>query len=53
MLARFEREYFTALYDECKGNVSEIGRRAGMERAHVRAYLQRHGIDGKTEGGEA
>ena len=26
------------------GNVSEIGRRAAMERAHVRGYLRRHGI---------
>ena len=43
-LARFEREYFTALYAECNGNVSEIGRRAAMERAHVRGYLRRHGI---------
>ena len=44
VLARFEREYFTALYAECAGNVSEIGRRAAMERAHVRGYLRRHGI---------
>ena len=44
VLARFEREYFTALWAECTGNVSEIGRRAAMERAHVRGYLRRHGI---------
>jgi DNA-binding NtrC family response regulator len=44
VLARFEREYFTALYAECTGNVSEIGRRAAMERAHVRGYLRRHNI---------
>ena len=44
VLARFERDYFTALYAECTGNVSEIGRRAAMERAHVRGYLRRHGI---------
>jgi DNA-binding NtrC family response regulator len=44
VLARFEREYFTALYAECNANVSEIGRRAAMERAHVRGYLRRHGI---------
>jgi DNA-binding NtrC family response regulator len=47
VLARFEREYFTALSAECGGNVSEIGRRAAMERAHVRTYLRRHGIDQK------
>jgi DNA-binding NtrC family response regulator len=44
ILARFEREYFMALFAECSGNVSEIGRRAAMERAHVRGYLRRHGI---------
>ncbi len=44
VLARFEREYFMALHAECNGNVSEIGRRAAMERAHVRGYLRRHGI---------
>jgi DNA-binding NtrC family response regulator len=44
VLARFEREYFTTLHAECGGNVSEIGRRAAMERAHVRGYLRRHGI---------
>src|SRR5580692_6311409 len=44
MLARFEREYFVALFAECSGNVSEIGRRAAMERGHVRGYLRRHGI---------
>jgi DNA-binding NtrC family response regulator len=52
VLARFEREYFTALYAECSGNVSEIGRRAAMERAHVRGYLRRHGIgDSPSKGG--
>jgi DNA-binding NtrC family response regulator len=54
VLARFEREYFSALFAECAGNVSEIGRRAAMERAHVRGYLRRHGIGqaGKAGGGE-
>ena len=50
VLARFEREYFTALYAECNGNVSEIGRRAAMERAHVRGYLRRHGIGDPKSG---
>jgi DNA-binding NtrC family response regulator len=47
VLARFEREYFASLFEEAKGNISEIARRAGMERAHVRTYLKRHGISGK------
>lgn len=50
VLARFEREYFLALHAECNGNVSEIGRRSAMERAHVRGYLRRHGIGDNSKG---
>jgi DNA-binding NtrC family response regulator len=50
LLTRFERDYFASLAEEAKGNVSEMARRAGMERAHVRAYLRRHGIAGKQDG---
>jgi DNA-binding NtrC family response regulator len=49
VLTRFERDYFAALSEEAKGNVSEMARRAGMERAHVRAYLRRHGIVAKQD----
>ena len=49
VLNHFERDYFAALSDEAKGNVSEMARRAGMERAHVRAYLRRHGITAKAD----
>jgi DNA-binding NtrC family response regulator len=52
VLARFERDYFAALSEEAKGNVSEMARRAGMERAHVRAYLRRHGISAKQDPAE-
>jgi len=52
VLTRFEREYFAALHEEAKGNISEIARRAGMERAHVRTYLKRHGIVGKASASE-
>ena len=52
VLTSFERDYFAALHEESKGNVSEMARRAGMERAHVRAYLRRHAIGAKQEGGE-
>jgi DNA-binding NtrC family response regulator len=45
VLARFAKEYFTRLAEEARGNVSEMARRAGMERAHVRTYLKRHTID--------
>lgn len=47
VLARFAKEYFSCLAEEAKGNVSEMARRAGMERAHVRTYLKRHDIDVK------
>ncbi len=49
VLARFERDYFASLSEEAKGNVSEMARRAGMERAHVRTYLRRHGIGSKND----
>ena len=52
VLTRFERDYFAALAEEAKGNVSEMARRAGMERAHVRAYLRRHGIGSKQDAQE-
>ena len=44
-VAEFERDYFTDLARKCGGNVAEMGRRSGMERHHVRAYLRKHGID--------
>jgi DNA-binding NtrC family response regulator len=47
VLANFAKEYFSRLAEEAKGNVSEMARRAGMERAHVRTYLKRHEIDVK------
>ncbi|MBW2456667.1 MAG: sigma 54-interacting transcriptional regulator [Deltaproteobacteria bacterium] len=47
VLARFAKDYFSRLAEEAKGNVSEMARRAGMERAHVRTYLKRHNIDVK------
>ena len=49
VLTRFERDYFASLSEEAKGNVSEMARRAGMERAHVRTYLRRHGIGSKND----
>ncbi|RLB48962.1 MAG: Fis family transcriptional regulator, partial [Deltaproteobacteria bacterium] len=47
VLAHFAKDYFSKLAEEAKGNVSEMARRAGMERAHVRTYLKRHNIDVK------
>ena len=50
VLNRFERDYFTALFAETNGNVSEMGRRSAMERAHVRSYLRRHGLIDPSRG---
>ncbi|AKU99558.1 Response regulator of zinc sigma-54-dependent two-component system [Labilithrix luteola] len=44
-VAAFERDYFTQLARIAKGNVSEMARKSGMERHHVRAYLRKYGIE--------
>jgi DNA-binding NtrC family response regulator len=43
-VAQFERSYFLELSASSGGNVSEMARRSGMERHHVRAYLRKHGV---------
>jgi DNA-binding NtrC family response regulator len=42
----FEREYFEQLAQQCEGNVSEMARRSGLERSHVRRYLANFGLRG-------
>jgi DNA-binding NtrC family response regulator len=44
-VAAFERNYFVDLNKRAKGNISEMARRSGMERHHVRAYLRKYGLD--------
>jgi DNA-binding NtrC family response regulator len=44
-IASFERNYFVDLSKRAKGNISEMARRSGMERHHVRAYLRKYGLD--------
>jgi len=44
-LATFDRDYFTSLAAAAAGNISEMARRSGMERHHVRAYLRKLGIE--------
>lgn len=38
------RAYFSALFSATGGNVSEMARRAGMERSHVRTYIKRFSL---------
>jgi len=42
----YERAYVTALIAECKGNLSEAARRAGIERISLYRLLDRHGLRG-------
>ncbi len=44
-IAAFESDYFGALAQRTRGNVSEMARKSGMERHHVRAYLRKYGIE--------
>jgi len=41
----FEKEYFATLLQGTGANVSEMARRSGMERHHVRAFLRKHGLE--------
>jgi DNA-binding NtrC family response regulator len=49
-LARFERDYFSALHQAAAGNVSQMARVSGLERVHVRAHLKRLGLIGQDSG---
>jgi DNA-binding NtrC family response regulator len=44
VLARFERSYFSVLLSECGGSIVEVSRRAGLQRTHVRRYMNAHGL---------
>ena len=43
-VSTFEQRYFSELFRVTSGNVSEMGRRSGMERHHVRAFLRKYNI---------
>jgi DNA-binding NtrC family response regulator len=49
-LDRLEREYVTTLLDQCAGNVSEVARRAGIDRMAIYRILQRLGMRGGRRG---
>ena len=46
-VAAFEARYFTELVRATNGNVSEMARRSGMERHHVRAFLKKYSLSPK------
>jgi DNA-binding NtrC family response regulator len=47
-VATFERGYFEALARACEGNVSEMSRRSGLARHHVRGYLRKYALTGSS-----
>lgn len=43
-LEEFERRFFTDLQGACDGNISEMTRRSGLARHHIRNYLRRYSL---------
>jgi DNA-binding NtrC family response regulator len=46
-VSSFEQRYFAELVRATNGNVSEMARRSGMERHHVRSFLKKYGLSPK------
>lgn len=44
VLQQFKENYVRALHVECKGNVSEMARRADVERAYIRRHQKAAGL---------
>ena len=43
-ISQFESRYFGELFRATSGNVSEMARRSGMERHHIRPFLKKLGL---------
>lgn len=43
-ISAFESKYFSDLFRATSGNVSEMARRSGMERHHIRPFLRKLGL---------
>jgi DNA-binding NtrC family response regulator len=43
-ISQFEAKYFGDLFRSTNGNVSEMARRSGMERHHIRPFLRKLGL---------
>jgi DNA-binding NtrC family response regulator len=41
---RFDRDYLVRLLDECRGNASEVARRAGISRTRLYQLFERYGL---------
>lgn len=41
LVARFEARYITALLEECKGSVTEVAKRSGLNRTHLYRVIAR------------
>jgi transcriptional regulator with GAF, ATPase, and Fis domain len=41
VMADYERRYLVAMLEECKGNISEVARRSGLERMTIYRLLRR------------
>ena len=51
LVEEYERAYLTQLLQVCDGNVSEVARRAGIDRNSVHRMLRRLGLRGAKGGG--
>ncbi len=51
-LDKFERAYMVKLLDKAGGNVSEAARQAGIDRKHIRAKIDKHGLENLTRAGQ-
>src|SRR4051812_42616358 len=48
MLAKFEREYLSAVLERCAGNVSEAARESGLHRKSIERLLKKHRVDARS-----
>jgi transcriptional regulator with GAF, ATPase, and Fis domain len=46
IIDEYERAYLTAMLVDCAGNVSEVARRAGMDRMSIHRLMQKLGLRG-------
>jgi DNA-binding NtrC family response regulator len=52
LIARFERQYLTALVAQTQGNLTHASRQAGVARNHLRHLLSEHGVTYRKQNDE-